>query len=168
MDGEYHLIRLRRVIQRLILIPQPEKFLLPISFADVCTQFHEGIVNGGGHCVRMIQIAGALNGDSPLVVGAAGRTPGAVLLLHTKCNLPILSDTIIAAGLSGWAGKTSADALRRQLADHAVGRDPVNGMRPLPGVIGAEFCFKRWLSTADCPYNSGGSIVRNGWLSVTD
>ena len=54
MDGEYHLIRLRRVIQRLILIPQPEKFLLPIPFADVRTQFHEGIVNGGGHCVGML------------------------------------------------------------------------------------------------------------------
>ena len=92
MDGEYHLIRLRRVIQRLILIPQPEKFLLPIPFADVRTQFHEGIVNSSGHCVGMIQIAGALDGDSPLVVGAAGRTPGAVLLLHAKSDLSILSD----------------------------------------------------------------------------
>ena len=137
MDGKYHLIRLRRIIQRFSLISQPEKFLLAVPFTDVRTQLHEGIVNGVGHCVGMIQIAGALNSDSPLVIGAAGRTPGAVLLLHAKCNLPILSDAIIAAGLSGRAGKASADALRRQLANHTVGRDPVNGMRPLPGVVRA-------------------------------
>src|SRR5699024_5951984 len=141
-DGEYHLIRLRRVIQRLILISQPEKFLLPIPFADVRTQFHEGIVNSSGHCVGMIQIAGALDGDSPLVVGAAGRTPRAVLFLHAKGDLPILSDTIITAGLSGRTGKASADALCRQLTDHTVRRDPVNGMRPLPRVVGAEFCVR--------------------------
>ena len=81
-------------------------------------------------------------GDSPLIVGAAGRTPRAVLLLHAKGDLPILSDAIIAAGLSGRAGKTSADALRRQLANHTVGCDPVNRMRPLPGVVGAEFCVR--------------------------
>ena len=131
MDGQHHLIGLRRIVQRLILIPQPEKFLFPVPLADVRTQFYKGIVNGGGHCVGSIQIAGALDSDSPLVVGAAGRTPGAVLLLHTKGNLPILSDAIITAGLSGRAGKTSADALRRQLANHTVGRDPVNGMCPL-------------------------------------
>ena len=34
--------------------------------------------------------------------------------------------------------------------------------------LGSLYCFKRWLSTADCPYNSGGSIIQNGWLSVTD
>ena len=54
-----------------------------------------GIVNGSGHCVGMIQIAGALNGDCPLVIGAAGRTPRAVLFLHAKGDLPILSDAII-------------------------------------------------------------------------
>ena len=124
------------VIQRLILIPQPEKFLLPISFTNVRTKFHEGIVNGYGHCIGMIQIAGTLDSNSPLVVGAAGRTPRAILLLHAKCNLPILSDTIITAGLSGGTGKTSADALRCQLTDHTVGRDPVNGMCPLTGMIG--------------------------------
>ena len=137
MDGQYHLIRLRGIVQRLILISQPEKFLLPIPLTDVRTQFHEGIVNGGGHCIRRIQIAGALNGNCPLVVGTAGRTPGAVLLLHAKSDLSILSDAIIAAGLSGGAGKASADTLRRQLAYHTVGRDPVNGMRPLPGVVRA-------------------------------
>ena len=100
MDSQHHLIRLRGIVQRLILIPQPEKFLLPIPFADVRTQFHESIVNGGGHCVGMIQTAGALDGDSPLVVGAAGRTPGAVLILHATSALPILSATIITAGLS--------------------------------------------------------------------
>ncbi|EDS08639.1 hypothetical protein CLOSCI_00186 [[Clostridium] scindens ATCC 35704] len=90
----------------------------------------------------MIQIAGALNGDCPLVIGATGRTPGAVLLLHAKCDLSVFPDAIIAAGLSGRAGKASADALRRQLADHTVGRNPVNGMRPLPRVVGAEFCVR--------------------------
>src|SRR5699024_9875703 len=89
-----------------------------------------------------IQIAGTLDSDSPLVVGVTGRTPGAVLFLHAKGDLPILSDTIITAGLSGRAGKASADALCRQLADHAMGRDPVNGMCPLPGVVGAEFCVR--------------------------
>ena len=137
MDGQHHLIRLRGIVERLILIPQPEKFLLPIPFADVRTQFHEGIVNSSGHCVGMIQIAGALDGDSPLVVGAAGRTPGAVLFLHAKGDLPVFPDAIVTAGLSGRAGKASADALRRQLSHHAVGRDPVNGMRPLAGVVGA-------------------------------
>src|SRR5699024_5904602 len=83
-----------------------------------------------------------LDGDSPLVVGAAGRTPGAVLLLHAKGDLPVFPDAIVTAGLSGRAGKASADALRRQLANHTVWRDPVNGMRPLPGVVGAEFCVR--------------------------
>src|SRR5699024_4753254 len=99
----------------------------------------KGIVNGGGHCVRRIQITGALDGNSPLVVGAAGRTPRAVLLLHAKGNLPVFPNTVVTAGLSGRAGKASADALCRQLADHTVGCDAVNGMRPLPGVVGAEF-----------------------------
>ena len=142
MDSQHHLIRLRGIVERLILIPQPEKFLLPIPFADVRTQFHEGIVNSSGHCVGMIQIAGALNGDCPLVIGAAGRTPGAVLLLYAKGDLSVFPDAIIAAGLSGRTGKTSADALRRQLADHTMGRDPVNGMRPLPGMIRAKFCVR--------------------------
>ena len=72
MDGEYHLIRLRGIVERLILISQPEKFLLSVPLADVRTQFHEGIINSVGHCVGMIQIAGTLDGDGPLVIGVAG------------------------------------------------------------------------------------------------
>lgn len=45
-------------------------------------------------------------------------------------------------------------------------RPPLKVLRIHP--LGSLYCFKRWLSTADCPYNSGGSIIRNGWLSVTD
>ena len=55
----------------------------------------------------------ALDSDCPLVVGAAGRTPGAVLLLYAEGDLPILSDAIITACLSSCACKASADALRR-------------------------------------------------------
>ena len=142
MDGEYHLIRLRGIVERLILISQPEKFLLSVPLADVRTQFHEGIINSVGHCVGMIQIAGTLDGDGPLVIGVAGRTPRAVLFLYAKGDLSILSDAIVTAGLSGRAGKASADALRRQLADHTVGSDPVNGMRPLPRVVRAKFCVR--------------------------
>ena len=69
--------------QRLILISQPENSLFSIPPADVRTQFHEGIVNGSSHYVGMIQITGALNGDSPLVIVIAGSIPGAILLLHS-------------------------------------------------------------------------------------
>ena len=141
-DSQYHLIRLRGIVQRFVLIPHPEKFLLPIPLADIRTQFHKRIVHGCGHCVGSIQVAGALDGDRPLVVGTAGRTPRTVLLLHAKGDLPILSNTVVTAGLSGRAGKASADTLRRQLSHHAVGCDPVNGMCPLPGVVGAEFCVR--------------------------
>ncbi|EEG49583.1 hypothetical protein RUMHYD_01490 [Blautia hydrogenotrophica DSM 10507] len=90
----------------------------------------------------MIQIAGTLDGDRPLVVSAAGRTPGAVLFLHAKGDLSVFSNAIVTAGLSGWAGEASADALCRQLADHAVGCDPVDRMCPLPGMVRTKFCVR--------------------------
>ena len=34
--------------------------------------------------------------------------------------------------------------------------------------LGSLYCFKRWLSTADCLWKTAGSAIRNGWPSITD
>lgn len=48
------------------------------------TELDERVIYGTVHGIRLIHVAGAFDGDNPLVIGIAGRTPAAVLFLDTK------------------------------------------------------------------------------------
>ena len=84
MNGQYHLIRCRGVIERFVLIPQPKELLLAITLTDVGTEFDKRVIDRTVHGIRLTHIAGTFDGDCPLVIGIAGRTPAAVLFLDTK------------------------------------------------------------------------------------
>ena len=47
-------------------------------------ELDERVIYGTVHGIRLIHVAGAFDGDNPLVIGIAGRTPAAVLFLDTK------------------------------------------------------------------------------------
>ena len=89
--------------------------------------------------IRLCGIGRALDGDRPLVVGAGGGTPGAVFLLHIHSHTTVHADAIVAACLSGSRQEDIAQRLHRALPHHAVGRNAVDAVRPLPGVVWAEF-----------------------------
>lgn len=92
--------------------------------------------------IRLCGVGRAFDGDGPLIVGAGRRTPGAVFLLHIHSDSAVHADAVVAACLSGSRQKDIAQRLHRALSHHTVGRDTVDGVRPLPGVVGAEFCVR--------------------------
>lgn len=145
VDSQHHLIRFRRVVQRLGLVRKPEQLFLAIALADVGAEFNKGLIDFAVHGVGRGGIAGALDGDRTLVILPAGRTPGAVLLLHTERNPAIRANAVVAAGLTVRADEAVADAFSGGLSHNAVGRDPVNAVRSLTRVVGAEFgvCHQR-------------------------
>ena len=84
-------------------------------------------------------VAGAFDGDCPLVVLPAGRTPGTVLLLDTKRHTAIRADAVVAACLSVGANETAADALGGKLSNYAMRSNSVDTVGSLPGRVRAEF-----------------------------
>ena len=137
MDGQHHLIRLGRVVEGLGLVSKPDQFLFSVALADVGTQLDQGIVDLAVHGVGCRGVAGALDGHGPLVILSAGGTPGAVLLLHAERNPAVRADAVVAAGLTVRADEAIADAFCGGLSHNTVGRDTVNGMGALAGVVGA-------------------------------
>ena len=99
VDGQHHLVRLRSVVQRLGLIPQPEQLRLAIALADVGAKLDEPLVHHILERIRLGIVAGALNGDGSLVVGCGRGTPGAVLLFHIHSDPTIDTDAVVAACL---------------------------------------------------------------------
>ena len=99
MDGQHHLIALRTVIKRLVLISQPEQLRLAIALADVGAKLDEPLVHHILERIRLGIVAGALNGDGSLVVGCGRGTPGAVLLFHIHSDPTIDTDAVVAACL---------------------------------------------------------------------
>ena len=99
VDGQYHLIRLRIVIERFRLISKPEQLGFAIALTDIHTEFDERLVNDVLERIRLGGIGSALDGDGSLVVGIGGRAPGAVLLLHIHTDPTIDTDAVVAACL---------------------------------------------------------------------
>lgn len=139
MNSQHHLIRLRLITECLILITQPEELFLAVALADIHAELNERLVDHILKGIRLCGIGRALDGDRPLVVGAGGGTPGAVFLLHIHSHTTVHADAIVAACLSGSRQEDIAQRLHRALPHHAVGRNAVDAVRPLPGVVWAEF-----------------------------
>lgn len=99
VDGQHHLVRLRSVVQRLGLIPQPEQLRLAIALADVGAKLDEPLVHHILERIRLGVVAGTLNGDGSLVVGCGGGAPGAVFLFHIHSDPTIDTDAVVAACL---------------------------------------------------------------------
>ena len=138
MDGQNHLIRCRRIVQRLVLVPQPEQLCLTISLADIGAKLDQRSVHGTVHRIRVGQVAGALNGDGALVVCCTGRAPTSVLLLDTERHTAVLADAVVATSLTARAGEAAADALGRELTHHAMRRDAVDAVRSLSRMVRTE------------------------------
>ena len=99
VNGQHHLVRLRSVVQRLGLIPQPEQLGFAVALADVGAKLNEPLVHHVLKSVRLGVVAGTLDGDSSLVVGCGGGAPGAVFLFHIHPDPTVHADAIVAACL---------------------------------------------------------------------
>ena len=99
VDGQYHLIRLRIVVQRFRLIPKPEQLGFAVALADVYAEFDERLVDNVLERIRLGTVTGTLDGDGPLVVGIGRRTPGAVLLFHVHTDPSVCANAVVAACL---------------------------------------------------------------------
>ena len=139
VDGQHHLVRLRSVVQRLGLIPQPEQLRLAIALADVGAKLDESLVHHVLKSVRLGVVAGTLDGDSSLVVGCGGGAPGAVFLFYIHPDPAVHANAIVAACLPGRRKKDVAQCFHTALTHHAVRCDTVNAVGALPGVVRAEF-----------------------------
>ena len=144
MNRQHHLICRRGVIESFILVRQPDEFRFPVALADVGAELNEAGVDRIVHSIGVKIVAGALNGNGSLVILPAGRTPATVLLLDTKRHSAVLADAVVTACLTARADEAPADAFRTQLTNNTVGRDAVDAVRSLPGVVRAEFrvCHK--------------------------
>lgn len=144
MNRQHHLICRRGVIESFILVRQPNEFRFPVALADVSAELDETGVDRIVHRVRVEVVAGALDGDSSLVILPAGRTPAAVLFLDTKRHSAILADAVVAACLTARIDEAPTDAFRTQPTNDTVGCDAVDAVGPLPGMVRAEFrvCHK--------------------------
>ena len=101
MNREDHLIRLRAVVQRLVLITEPDQLLLSVPLADIHAEGDQLLIHHIAESVRLRSIGSTLDGDCPLVVRVAGTVPGAILLLHIQPDAAILIDSVVGACLRG-------------------------------------------------------------------
>ena len=139
MHRQHHFIGLRLIRERLVLIAKPQELLLAVSLADIHAKSDQLLVNHILKGIRLGRIGRALNGDRPLVVCIGRGTPGAVLFLYIHSDSAILADTVVAACLFGNRQEDIPQCFHRALPHHAVGRNAVDAVRPLPGVVWAEF-----------------------------
>ena len=139
MDGKNHFIRSWVIIEGLRLVRQPQELLLSVPLADVYAEGNERRIRFIAESVGVSGVRRNLNGDSPLVVFLAGRTPGAVLFLHDQGDPAISADAVIAACLPAGRLEYLRNTLRRGLSDHTVGRNSINRMSSLPGMVRAQF-----------------------------
>ena len=138
MNGQHHFICRRSIVECLIFITQPQELLLPITLADINAELDKRVIYGTVHGIRLIHVAGAFDGDRPLVIGIAGRTPAAVLFFDTKRHTAVCADAVVAACLTARAGEAAADAFRRKLTDHTMRCDTVDAVCPLSGMVRGE------------------------------
>ena len=138
VDGQNHLIRCRRIVQRLVLVPQPEQLGLTVPLADVGTELDKRSVDGTVHGVWVGQVTGALDSDSPLIVCCTGRAPAPVLFFDTERHTAVLADAVVTTCLTTRADEAATDTFRRQLPHHTVRGDAVDAVCPLPRMVRAE------------------------------
>ena len=154
MNRQEHLPALRRIIQRFVLIPEPDQLVLSVPFADVDAEFDQCLIYYIPERIRLRSIGSALNRDCPLVVIIAGRTPGAVLLFHIQSHPAVPVYAVVAGCLRGLLLKPFSQAFRRTLAHHAMRRDPVNAVRPLPGMVRRKLLINHHRTVRVCHYSS--------------
>ena len=70
-----HLVRLRRVVQGLVLVSKPDELLLAVAFADINAELDQRLVDDIPEGVGLRSVRGALDGDCPLVIGVTGGAP---------------------------------------------------------------------------------------------
>ncbi len=99
VDGQYHLVGFRGVVECLGLIAQPEQLGFAVALADVGAKLDESLVHHILKSVRLGVVAGTLDGDSSLVVGCGGGAPGAVFLFHIHPDPTVHADAIVTACL---------------------------------------------------------------------
>ena len=115
MNRQDHFVCLRGIVQRFVLIPQPQQLALAVVLADIHTEFDERGVHRIPERIGMLAVAGAFDGDCPLVVLPAGRTPGTVLFFDTKRHTTVIANSVVTAGLTVRADEASTDALGGKL-----------------------------------------------------
>ena len=86
MNSQDHLVCCRSVVEGFILVAQPQELLLAVSLADIHAEPDEGLIHRVPEGVRLLGVRGALDGDSPVIIGAVGGAPGTVLLLYIQAN----------------------------------------------------------------------------------
>ena len=161
MDGQHHLVGGGSVVQRLVLVAEPDEFGLAVALADVHAKGDELLIDHILKRIRLRVVGRALDGDRPLVVCVGGGTPGAVLLLHDKRHTPIAADAVVAGRLLGSRREDAAERLNGALTDYAVRRDAVDAVRPLPGVVRAEFGIVHERTVCVCHYSSPSFPARS-------
>ena len=95
MNGKYHLVRLRIVIESLCLIAKPEQLRFAIAFTDVNAEFDERLIHNITKRIRLRGIGSAFDGYGSLVVCVGRGAPGAVLLLYVHTDTAVRSDTVV-------------------------------------------------------------------------
>ena len=108
------------------LVRRPHQPLDAVAPANVRTQLDEGLPHIGVDGVGVEGVAGAFDGDGPVVILPAGCTPGAVALVHHGANAPIVSDTVVAAGPFGLPAELAAQGVNTHLPHYAVYGDGVD------------------------------------------
>ena len=161
MDGQHHLAGCRGIVQRLVLVAEPDELGLSVAFADIHAKGDEFLIDHCLECIRLRVVRRALDGDRPLVVCVGGGTPGAVLLLHDKRHTPVAADAVVAGRLLGGRREDAAERLNGALTDYAVRRDAVDAVRSLPGVVRAEFGIVHEWTVCVCHYSSPSFPARS-------
>ena len=154
MNCQDHLICLRCIGQRRILVAEPQEFLFPVALADIYAELDQRLVDHIFKSIRLRGIGGAFNRDGTLVVGVAGGAPAAVFLFHVHADPAIHSNAVIAGSLPGCRREDTAERFHGALADHTVWRDPVNAVGALPGVVRTELGVDHQRAVRICHYSS--------------
>ena len=162
MDRDDHLVSCRRIVKGLVLISKPEQFLLPVSPADICAEPHERLVYHIIHPVRAECIGCAFDRHCSLVISTTRGAPRTVFLLHVKAYTAVLVDAVVARRLIGGAGKEVSQALCSHLPHHAVGRDSVDAVSPLSGMVRAQLCMYYHLAVR-ISHHSSSSFSALSW-----
>ena len=135
VNRQDHLPALRRIIQCLILIPEPNQLILAVALADIDTELNQLLINDIPECIRLCSIGSTLNRNRPLVIGVTGRAPGTVLLFHIHPDTPVLVNAVVAGCLCATLCKPVTKTFSCTLAHNTMRRDPVDRHCPLSGVV---------------------------------
>ena len=83
MDSDHHFIRLRCIIQSLVLVSKPQKLLLAITLADIGAERDKRSIDLIIHRIGLRHVRGTFDGDGSLVVCIGRGAPATVFLFNT-------------------------------------------------------------------------------------